>query len=297
MEGSGAERKKSVKFALVKHILLIVVVAITLFGCSGSGGEKPTVTVSLPPQKFILERIVGDAYDVRSLVVSGGDAENYDPSFTNLMSVRKSAAYMTMGNIGFEQAVVDKIRQENPELPVYDSSRGINFIRGTHGNEYDVDPHTWSSVANVRIMAANMEADMERIDPARAPQFRANLKRFTATLDSLDADYRCRLEPLRGSSFLVWHPSLSYFARDYGLHQIALGGAEHKEVSIPALREAIEEARGSGASVFFVQRDIDSRQAESANERIGARRVEFVPLDYDWMAQMDIVVNALTAKQ
>ena len=53
----------------------------------------------------------------------------------------------------------------------------------------------------------------------------------------------------RGSSFLVWHPSLSYFARDYGLHQIALGGAEHKEVSIPALREAIEEARGSGASV------------------------------------------------
>lgn len=68
-------------------------------------------------------------------------------------------------------------------------------------------------------------------------------------------------------------------------------------MSIPALREAIEEARGSGASVFFVQRDIDSRQAESANERIGARRVEFVPLDYDWMAQMDIVVNALTAKR
>lgn len=50
------------------------------------------------------------------------------------MSVRNSKAYMTMGNIGFEQAVVDKIRQENPGLPVYDSSRGINFIRGTHGN-------------------------------------------------------------------------------------------------------------------------------------------------------------------
>lgn len=149
----------------MKHILLIVVVAVALWSCSGSGVEKPTVTVSLPPQKFILEQIVGDAYDVRALVVSGGDAENYDPSFTNLMSVRNSKAYMTMGNIGFEQAVVDKIRQENPGLPVYDSSRGINFIRGTHGNDYDVDPHTWSSVANVRIMAANMEADMERVIP------------------------------------------------------------------------------------------------------------------------------------
>ena len=30
------------------------------------------------------------------------------------------------------------------------------------------------------------------------------------------------LRPCRGASFVVWHPSLSYFARDYGLHQIAL---------------------------------------------------------------------------
>ena len=69
------------------------------------------------------------------------------------------------------------------------------------------------------------------------------------------------------------------------------------EMTVVRRDSTIVWLRGSGASVFFVQRDIDSRQAESANERIGARRVEFVPLDYDWMAQMDIVVNALTAKR
>ena len=59
----------------------------------------------------------------------------------------------------------------------------------------------------------------------------------------------------------VWHPSLSYFARDYGLEQISLG-TEGKEMSAKSLTEAIDKARDKGVGVFFFQKEYDSRQAE-----------------------------------
>jgi len=267
---------------------------LLLVSCTVNESRRPIVTVSIPPQKFFLEQITGNAYDIRCLLTSGGNAESYEPSFTNLLNTRNSVAYLAMGNIGFEDAVIDKIRNENPELLIFDTSRGIHLITGTHGSG-EVDPHVWTSVNNARIIACNMTEAMVLVDPSRTEMFRANCRRFTAKLDSLDRVYRLALADAPGRAFLVWHPSLSYFARDYSLCQIAIGGVEDREVSIPALKKHIEEARASGAKVLFVQKDADSRQAETANVQIGADEVEINLLDYDWIAQMDRVVNAISA--
>ncbi len=272
---------------------------LSLAGCVSRPPEKPMVTVSLLPQKYMLEQITGDRIDVRCLLSDGGNPETYDPSFTHLLNVEKSLAYIRMGNIGFEDAIIDKIKESRPDLPIFDASSGVKLINGTHFHAGEahhgdgVDPHTWSSVKNARVIASNMLRAIVSVDPSNKKYYDDNYTRFVSRLDSIDAEFGRRLASHRGEAFVVWHPSLSYFARDYGLGQVAVG-LENKETGIKTLENAIKTAREHDARVFFLQKDMDSRQAQTVNRHIGAREVTINPLGYDWIGEMESLVDALT---
>lgn len=276
-------------------IFLLLLCGLALTGCGDRHSEKPIITVSIPPQQTILSQITGDKYDIRCLLAGASDPESYDPSFTNLLNTEKSIAYLRMGNIGFEDAITDKIRNSSPDLPIIDTSKGVAPITGTHGTD-DIDPHTWTSVANARIIAANMRDAMIDLDPDNKDYFEANYNRFAAHLDSLDNAIRAKLKSATTKAFAVWHPSLSYFARDYGLTQIIVGGVENKEISIPSLQANIEAARNSGVRIMFIQKESDSRQAESACELIGTTPVEISPLAFEWEDQMIKIAESIAGK-
>lgn len=291
---------KTLRFNSIILAAAVAVILLAAAACGSKSGDKPIVTVSLQPQKYMLEQITGDKIDVRCLLSNGGNPESYDPSFTHLLSVEKSLAYLRMGNIAFEDAIIDKIRNSRPDLPIYNTSEGIALISGTHHHHSDepadghtdVDPHTWTSVKNAGLIADNMLKAMIEIDPANKKYYTDNHRRFRTMLDSLDNRFERELAPHRGDMFIVWHPSLSYFARDYGLEQMSVG-LENKEAGIRTLEKAISTARDHNARVFFFQKDFDSRQAEVINEQIGARKVIINPLGYDWRSEMENLVDAL----
>lgn len=278
-------------------IILFFIALCVLVGCHASPTDEKIVTVSIEPQKYLLEQITGDKVQVRCLLSDGANPENYDPSMTHLLNLGKSLAYLRMGNIGFEAALLDKISESNPELPIFNTSEGVLPIKGTHGHDgvshEVVDPHTWSSVRNARVIARNMVEAMKKVDGENAAFYQKNYERLATHLDSLDAVLTARLAPVRGSAFMVWHPSLSYFARDYGLEQVVVGGHEHKEQSVNELRETIDRAREHGAKVFFYQKEFDSRQVAALNVELDARQVQFNPMSYDWENEIISTANAL----
>lgn len=278
--------------------ILLAAMAAAVSGCMGRVERKPTVTVSLQPQRYILSRIVGDKWDVKCLLGNGANPESYDPGMTHLINLETSKAYMRMGNIPFESAIITKVLNNNPGLRIYDTSEGLPLITGTHcahsgaAGETDVDPHTWTSVRNMKRIASNMYAAMVDLDPKNKNYYS---RRFTALidqLDSLDTAIDSMLTPVRGASFIVWHPSLSYFARDYGLNQIALS-PEGKEMAVSDVAHAVAHARADSARVMFYQKEIDSRQAQTVNEQIGATLVNINPLSYDWKDEMLTIAGAI----
>lgn len=291
------------KFFHLIYSLLLPLAMVCAIACSSDMPDKKIVTVSIEPQKYLVEQIAGDRVQVRCLLADGANPETYDPSMTHMLNLQKSAVYLRVGNIGFEAALVDKIHDSNPGLPIFDTSEGITPIRGTHthghGHEDEdtPDPHTWTSVKNARIMAGNILKALTEVDPDHATEYSNNYARLTARLDSIDSEYSRRLAPLSGRAFLVWHPSLSYFARDYGLRQIVVGGAESKESSIEELRSAMDQAGERGADVFFSQTDLDSRLVSALNDELGARKVTVNLLSSDWEGEMNRIVDALTANQ
>ncbi len=270
-----------------------------LSAACGADRHDRTLIVSIEPQRYLLERIAGEGWTVRSMLDKGSDPENFDPSMSVLKAAAGSRAYFSIGQMAFEEEILSKLQAGNDDMTVIQTSAGIVPIKGhvhadgtSHGGE--MDPHVWSSVRNSKIIAANMRDAMIDLDPANKEAYESNYASVIAELDSLDNVISDRLAPLKGKSFMVWHPSLSYFARDYGLHQMTLG-SEHKEISASAFRRQIDKARRGGSQVFFIDAAIDRQRAEEVAAQVGAKCKVINLTSNDWLDNLDDVSREIAS--
>ena len=275
---------------------------LTLFICCACGhtpqqSEKPVITVTLEPLRYFTEAIAGDCFEVVSMVPKGSSPESYDPTPQQLVNLSKSQAYLRIGYIGFEQAWMKKLEANYPTMKVYDTSKGVDLIRAEghwHGNHYHeggVEPHIWNSTQNASVIADNIYAVLCEMDADHQPEYKQRLDSLKQVIARTDADVRTLLANA-DSTFLIYHPALSYFARDYGLHQISIeeGG---KEPSPATLKTLIETCRREGAQVIFVQQEFDQRNAQLIADELGIEIVPINPLSHDWAEEMLRVANAL----
>ncbi len=288
------------------YIIVIIAVLLAELMCSCAGkrhsSDKPLLAVSIPPQATLLQEIVDSAFEVVSVMPQGANPESYDPAVSDRMRVNDARAYFALGTLPFEQVLM---RGLSDSVMVVDACAGVELVTGTHTHHHahddadhhhhdhgDADPHVWTSWANTALMAANMAQAMSRIDPDRADLYAARADSIAARCLRAQQHAKARLDSAGVQAFAVWHPSLSYFARDLGLRQIAVG-QESKEISITALRRIVDEAREAGVRVFFFQREFDSRQAQSLNAEIGSTLVTIDPLSPQWEAQLNAITDAL----
>lgn len=268
------------------------IAASVLSGCAGkteradAGAEPPVVVVSIPPLEYFVERIGGDKVSVECLAPASADPETFEPSMAQLRKAYKAGLLLTVGLLPFEGKVSEAISASNPDIRIEELYHSLDLIEGTHdhGHHHDshgnYDPHIWTSLRNARTLARNTFDALVAISPADSLYFKARLDALDHRLDSLDRAISMRLAPAMGKTILVWHPSLSYFSRDYGLKQLAVGH-EHKESSITGLKDRLDLARRENPLVFFYQREYDSRQAQSITEATGLEPVTIAPLSAD----------------
>ena len=212
--------KKVALFAVLLSLIL------TVGGCTKRQAvEAATITVSILPQKYFLEKITGDKFQVTCMLSKGSSPENYDPAMSSMMLLEKSTAYFFMGNLGFESAIKGKVKQFNPTIKMFDTSDGLELFvdeHHSHNGHPEADPHVWTSVPNVRVIARNMYDAVVALDPKNEAYYKENYRRFDQELVALHEQFSEQLDSLRGSAFIVWHPAVSYFAHDYGLEQISM---------------------------------------------------------------------------
>ena len=284
-----------------KHIIYAAALALALSGCAhkATETEKPIITVSIEPQRAILENLVGDRYTIQTMLSRGADPETFDPTVASRRMADNSDAYFSIGVFPFEE----NLRQSLPEKTKYvDVSAGIDRMYGTHGHSHahshshgheEADPHIWTSVANMKKVAANMTDALCTLDSADAKIYRDRLSILENHLDSLDRALGDKLNGTAGKSFAIWHPSLSYFARDYGLKQISVGH-ESKEMPAKRLKAVIDSVRSENVTVLFFQKEYDVRQAQSLNDAIGSIFIEIDPMAYDWETELIKISDELT---
>lgn len=275
---------------------------LTLFILSGCGNttqksEKPILTVTLEPLRYFTEAIAGNNYEVVSMVPKGSSPESYDPTPQQLVNLSKSQAYLRIGYIGFEQAWMKKLEANCPNMKVFDTSKGIDLIRdkghwhGDHFHEGGVEPHVWNSTQNALIIADNIYQALCELDSTHQEDYQKRLDVLKQTIRQTDANVRTLVENA-DSTFLIYHPALSYFARDYGLKQVSIeeGG---KEPSPAQLKALIETCRNENVHTIFVQQEFDQRNAQLIANELGVNIVSINPLSYDWVKEMIRIAEAL----
>ncbi len=278
--------------------VILCLLSIMMVTCDSTQAEEKTLIVSIQPQKALLKEIVGDRYDVVCLLTSDNNPEAFEPSMSHLISFENSDAYFRIGNIGFELAILNKINSNTPNLKIYDTSEGITLLHGGHGHilghehECETDPHIWSSVPNMMIIAKNMYQAMLELDPKHSDDYTENYEKLRTRLEALNHELAEELKDCSGTAFAVWHPSLSYFAHDYGLKQVSIE-REGKETSIKQLEDKIQEVNDSNVKVFFLQKEFDGRKLRSLTKQVSENVVTINPMRYKWEDEMRTIADAI----
>ena len=279
--------------------LIYILILLTSYACGNTTqkNEKPILTVTLEPLRYFTEAIAGNQYQVVSMVPKGSSPESYDPTPQQLVNLSRSQAYLRIGYIGFEQAWMKKLEENNPDMKVFDTSKGVNLIRDKdhwhddHFHEGGVEPHIWNSTQNAAVIADNIYTALCELDVTHQGDYKQRLDSLKQIIRQTDVNIRTLLENA-DSTFLIYHPALSYFARDYGLKQISIeeGG---KEPSPAQLKELIDTCRKENAHTIFVQQEFDQQNAQLIADELGVKVVSINPLSYDWSEEMLRVVRAL----
>ena len=278
--------------------LLKATACSVLVACGAKSTSLPdnTLTVSIVPQKVLLQHILGDSsrYTINCLFEDSGNPETFDPSVSDLKAVATSRAYFAVGTLPFEDAIVKRLEDSGSNISVTNTSKGIELLYGTHGAG-EPDPHVWMTPGNAKTMARNMTAALTEIDPGEAHRYQQNLQVLEHKLDSLDALIRQEVAKAPGQPFMVLHPAVSYPAQEYGMMQIPLATVEGKEASAAEVRRRMDTAQRSGASVIAIENEGD-RQKANVLIKGNPKQIKVVvcnPMSKDWLQQFTRLAKTL----
>lgn len=268
------------------------IVLITLFLSSILFAQKNQISVNILPQKYFVEKIVQDKFEVNVMVNPGSSPHNFEPKPSQMKALAKSKIYFISGD-NSELAWINRFKQNAKNTLFIDSVKGIEKIamidhhhdedgHDLHEDEDDaLDPHTWLDPINVKTIAKNIYEAVILVDEVNKDFYENNYNKFLIELDNLNLELNNILEPYKNRAFMVFHPSWGYFAKRYNLKQIAVE-SQGKEPKPNELINLINEAKEHDIKVVFTSTQFSKKAAKVISENIKGNVEVIDPLSIDW---------------
>lgn len=284
------------------------------------GFAKPLVSVSVPPQKYFVEKIAANTLDINVIIPAGVDEHNFDFKPATMQRLEKSDIYFTIG-LEFERVFADKFQSNFANLQVIDTGKDLRNLATSHTHSKDdhdehhdhaghddhdhdehahgkdkhhahkhsnshethseKDPHIWLDPILVKIQASTIAKALIAKYPQNKALYEANLARFQAELDALNAEISALFEKSKNKKFIIYHPSLAYFAARYHLVQIPVE-IEGKEPKTKDLQRLMSVAKKENIKTIFVQKGFSQNAAKSLAKELKASVVELNHLSDDY---------------
>lgn len=214
---------------------------------------KSRIFVSILPQRYFIQQIAPDEFEIDVMVQPGSSPATYEPTPRQMARLSEAQLYFSIG-VPFEQAWLDRMQASNPGVefvamqqdvptepmpdfqelfgPKHDDHDGHHEH---HDHEHDHgahDPHVWLNTRHVKTMVHTIVSTLSKHNPDAAERYQANAQAFVTRLDALHETIAAQLQPLSERSLLVFHPSWGYFAQEFDLQQIPIEieGKDRKSV-------------------------------------------------------------------
>jgi zinc transport system substrate-binding protein len=257
--------------------------------------------VSILPQKTFVKAIGGDKVNVSLMVLPGDSPHTYEPKPSQMKDVAKATLYFAIG-VEFEHVWLPKFQSLNPDLKIIDLTQDIHKIPMTAHNEHNehhqheqegLDPHIWTSPANVKIIAHNIYKALQKADPGNTNYYKKNLDAFLVKIDETDKAIKKILSSIpKGAKFMVFHPSWGYFAKAYGLEQLPVE-VEGKSPKPRELIHLIKKAREEKIKAIFTQPEFSDATAKIIAKELGIPVIKVSPMDAHWSQNLIKMAKAI----
>lgn len=279
-----------------KTLLLITILLNTLLYA------KPTVVVSILPEKTFVEKIAKEKISVKVMVEPGSSPHSYEPKTSQMIAISKAELYFSIG-VEFEKAWLERFKSQNPSLKFINLSANIRKIEMSehhhheeeehHHEESTLDPHTWTSPTNVALMAETIYSALVELDPTNKEYYKSNFNDFMKEIRDTHSQIKSILKEVAPKSkFMVFHPSWGYFAKDYNLLQIAVE-VEGKKPKPKEIINIIEEAKEEKARVIFTQPEFSDKSAKIIAKEAGISVEKISPLNPNWSKNLINMANKI----
>jgi zinc transport system substrate-binding protein len=275
-----------------------ILLTCLLISC-GRNIAKPDsriITVSIAPFKYFVEEIAGNDFTVNIMVPAGADPHVYEPFPEQINKLRKSAAYISNGYLGFEMNWLDRFYEANPTMKHLSLGDSIKPLAPEHRHEgghiEGADPHYWVSPRCALIMAGSVRGLLCELNPSQSQRYDSNYKVLVSKIQNIDKKAIQYFSVTRAKSFMIYHPNLAYLANDYGLEEIPVE-YEGKEPTPSRLRDLIDRSRQEKIKTIFVQKEYDTKNAKVIAAEIGARIAIIDPLSEQWEKSEEDIIEAL----
>ena len=298
------------KITVIFLILFSILLLFLPVSCSNENlmdkeADAINIIVSIPPQAEFVDAICREKADITIMIPPGASPHTYEPMSSQLVNVNNALLYAKVGTpIEFENNWLKKIEDMNKKMLIADCSENINLIEAGGENHDSIkdenskdlrigaDPHIWLSLKNAVIMTENIYAAIISIDPENTDYYKKNKTDYINQLIKLDDKIRELFASADGKIFMSYHDSWAYFARDYGLTQIAIE-ENGKEPSLQKIKEFIDLAKSENIKIIFASPEINSSSANIIAQEIGGSVIFVSPLAKDYLQNMTDMGNKL----
>ena len=241
----------------------------------------------------LIEEITAGDFDVEVIVPKGASPETFEPTPKQVTAFSNAEFILSTGLIDFEQSLTSRI---NGDAELVNLSEGIELIAGScsHGNhqhKHGVDPHIWTSPRALRTMVANAHDAIMAHYPDSVKYTEAT-ERLLERIAELDNYCATRIETEGVEAMMIYHPAYTYYARDYGIKQIAI---EHdgKEPSLRQTTALIETAKNHGVRTILRQPQYSEDKVRAIANDAGAEIITTDPLSEDILSEIERVTEII----
>ncbi len=234
----------------------------------------------------LVRNVGGDAIDLLVLAGPGSDPHTFEPSPSDVRSVKTAKVFIENG-LGLESWADKLARSSGTRARRVVATKGITVIEAAcsahdHGDHHhDADPHVWNDVAHAITMVNNIEKGLSAAAPEHAETFARNAAAYRKQLEDLDAwivESVASL-PENRRKLVTNHDVFRYFAQRYGFDILgdALGSVTTEAGDPSAARVAalVREIQASGVPVIFADftsnPNLIQRIAKEAGVQVGPK--------------------------
>ncbi len=297
----------------MQRILCIIVLSILILGCGISPkdsdkreGEDKRIKVitSINPYADFARQVGRDKVTVLNLVPTGASPHTFSPKPSQLKYMSNADILILNGlNLEFwaKQAIS---AADNPRLKIITMSDGLDIIRDEEGHEEGKEehhhdhslgnPHIWLNPVYAKEMVKRIEQALIAVDKGNASYYEKNAGEYIAKLDSLDMEIRYASKTWKKRDFITFHASFTYFAREYGLNQVAvIERIPGKEPTPSEIRKIVDDTKKLGIEAIFTEPQFPLNISKSIAEAAHVRVAVLDPVGEGYLQTMKINLRVL----